>query len=100
MRRSRREVSDQIQLNQEWQDVRKSLADFLPNYHPDKTIELLNLCRAVPELRKLKPYVSLGRLGLTHNVPVEQLYAEGRQAVNQDSPKTTTCWCCRLPCTR
>ncbi|RZJ88390.1 MAG: hypothetical protein EOO60_11130, partial [Hymenobacter sp.] len=58
----------------------------LPNYHPDKTIELLNHCRAIPALRKLKPYVSLGRLGLTHNLPIEQALAEGKQAWNQDSP--------------
>jgi hypothetical protein len=86
MRKNRREISDQIQLNQEWQDVRKSLADFPPSFHPDKTIELLNLCRSVPDLRKLKPYVSLGRLCLSHNIPIEQLYAEGKQAINQDSP--------------
>ncbi len=86
MRKNRKEISDQVQLNQEWQDVRKSLADFPPSYHPDKTIELLNHCRAIPDLRKLKPYTSLGRLCLAHNMPVEQLLAEGKQAWNQDSP--------------
>lgn len=57
-----------------------------PSYHPDKTIELLNLCRAVPDLRKLKPYVSLGRLCLSHDIPVEQALAEGKQAFTQDTP--------------
>lgn len=86
MRKNRQEVSDQIQLNQEWQDARKSLAHFPPNSCPDRTIELLNLCRSVPDLRKLKPYISMGRLCLSHNIPVEQLYAEGRQAINNDAP--------------
>ena len=85
MRKNRREISDQIQLNQEWQDVRKSLADFPPSFS-SKAIELLNLCCSVPDLRKLKPYVSMGRLCLSHNIPVEQLYAEGKQAINDDSP--------------
>jgi len=86
MRKNRREVSDSIQLNEAWQDVRRSLAHFPPSSYPDKTIELLNLCRSVADLRKLKPYVSMGRLCLTHNISVEQLYAEGKQAINDDSP--------------
>lgn len=86
MRKNRREVSDQIQLNQEWQEVRAGFADFPPSFHPDKQIELLNLCRAIPALRKLKPYISLGRLCLSHNMPVEQALAEGKTAFNQDTP--------------
>jgi len=85
-RKNRRQVSDQIQLNQEWQQARAQLAVFPPSFHPDKTIELLNLCRALPELRKRKPYISLGRLCLSPNIPVEQLYAESKQAINQDTP--------------
>lgn len=86
MRKNRREINDQIQLNQEWQKVRRSLAEFPPSFYPDKTIELLNLCRSVPNLRKLKPYVSMGRLCLSHNTPIEHLYAEGKQAINDDAP--------------
>lgn len=86
MRENRRKISDQVELNQQWQEVRKSLTGFPPSYHPDKTIEMLNLCRSVPDLRKLKPYVSLGRLGLTHNLSVEQLLAESKSVWNQDSP--------------
>ena len=66
--------------------MRARLAEFPPSFHPDKTIELLNLCRAIPELRKLKPYISLGRLCLTHNTPIDQCLAEGKTAWNQDAP--------------
>lgn len=86
MRKNNRVASDHVQLNQDWQQARAHLADLPPSLHPDKTLELLNLCRAQPELRKLRPYISLGRLGLTHNTPIEQLYAEGKQFNSQDSP--------------
>lgn len=86
MRKNFRKISDQIELNQDWQNIRKSLADFPPGYRSDKMIELLNLCRAISDLRKLKPFVSMGRLCLSHNISVEQLYAEGKQAINDDAP--------------
>ncbi|WP_375417846.1 hypothetical protein [uncultured Hymenobacter sp.] len=86
MKRKSEVINARIQLNQEWSEVRTRLAEFPPRFHPSKTIELLDLCRASPVLRELKPLISLGRLCLTHNTAIEQLYAEGKQATNNDSP--------------
>ncbi|MBD2767487.1 hypothetical protein IC235_06230 [Hymenobacter sp. BT664] len=54
-----------IASNERWVSVRnRFLANFPPNFYPDRTIEMLDLCRASPRLRQLIPFISLGRLGL------------------------------------
>jgi hypothetical protein len=65
-----------INNNQEWADVREGFRDFPPNYHPEKSIELINCCRASPKLRQLYPYSSLGRLGIWRYNPMEAGFAD------------------------
>jgi hypothetical protein len=58
-------MDNKVNNNEKWAEVRSRLTtDFPPSFSPDKTIELLELCRASPELRQLTPFISLGRLGL------------------------------------
>jgi hypothetical protein len=59
------EINRLVDNNEKWAGVRTRLAaDFPASFHPDKTIKLLDLCRASPQLRQLIPFISLGRLGL------------------------------------
>ena len=86
MKKPVKETSEQIQLNKEWGEVRIRLAAFPAHFNPEKTIELLDLCRASPEIRQWKPYITLGRVGLREEISDEQLYAEGKQAITDNSP--------------
>lgn len=53
-----------VENNEKWHQIRSRLAEFPPHFQPDKTIQLLDACRASRSLRQLLPYISLGRLGL------------------------------------
>ena len=54
-----------VNNNEKCADVRiRFLTNFPPNFHPDKAVEIVDLCRASQRLRQLTPYISLGRLGL------------------------------------
>ncbi|WP_354582068.1 DUF6193 family natural product biosynthesis protein [Hymenobacter sp. UYP22] len=57
-------INKVININNTWADVRQCLSEFPLHFYPEKTIELLNTCRANRKLRYLFPYISLGRLGL------------------------------------
>ncbi|SMB97355.1 hypothetical protein SAMN00120144_0386 [Hymenobacter roseosalivarius DSM 11622] len=53
-----------VENNKKWHQIRLRLAEFSLHFHPQKTIEFLDACRASRSLRQLLPYISLGRLGL------------------------------------
>jgi len=69
-------IQKTVNNNQEWADVRAGFSDFPPSYYPEKSVELLNCCRASPKLRQLFPYISLGRLGLWRHAPLEAGFAD------------------------
>ncbi|WP_414653844.1 DUF6193 family natural product biosynthesis protein [Hymenobacter sp.] len=49
---------------QEWARVRKRLLEFPAHFYPQQAAELVDCCCRSAVLRRVMPYVSLGRLGL------------------------------------
>jgi hypothetical protein len=49
---------------QEWGRVRKRLLEFPDHFYPQQMAELVDCCGRSTVLRRVMPYVSLGRLGL------------------------------------
>jgi hypothetical protein len=47
----------------EWDRVRTRLAEFPASFYPQQTAELVTRCYQSARLRRVMPYVSLGRLG-------------------------------------
>jgi hypothetical protein len=54
-------------LDATWRNVRRRLAQFPEHFYPEKTVELVDLCRESTKIKNLVPYVSLGRLCLSSN---------------------------------
>jgi hypothetical protein len=58
-------IQQSIGNNEQWAAVRQRLLTvFPPSFYPERTVEMLDLCRASSELRQLLPFISIGRLGL------------------------------------
>ncbi|MBC8084753.1 MAG: hypothetical protein H7Z21_16260 [Hymenobacter sp.] len=66
-----------VNNNAKWADVRsRFLINFPPNFHPNKAVEMLALCRTSQRLRQLVPFISLGRLGLERYEAYERGHAD------------------------